>query len=262
MTENTARLRDELAAVIAAGRAADTDGVDHPSIDELARYCGDVAEPSSAEAIAEHLTGCRACLDQVLEIEGFLAPPPEPSTTTSIADARAWRDLRARLPGGSRWWRPLVAAASVLLVAGRLAGLVYQQRANDRLTTRLAVVDAPRPDVPIVDLFPQGGVRSPGEPRSDPLPADAELVVLLLNAPDLATYASYSADLVGTNGEVLWSGALRMSAYDTFRLAVPRRWLDAAGGTVRLYGSDTAMDRRRLLTTFPIEIGPSGEEEP
>lgn len=264
-------LRRELAAAL-RDEETPRDG-HHPDPGELIAYsCGELSEDAEAE-VAEHLTRCRACLDLVLDLDGFLeheraaVPAPDEIGPVDLRTARAWRELQTRLDesappshrvtGGQRFRIALVAvAASLLLAAGFAVWAIVQQRNVDSLRQENARLDMPQPDAPIVDLFPSTSVRSTYEAESPQIPEGPGYVILILNLPGDVDHERFEAELLDMRGEALWTGGLEISEFGTLRLGLPRHWLGDGDRQLRVFGVGTD---RQLLATFDLDVADSSE---
>lgn len=96
----------------------------------------------------------------------------------------------------------------------------------------------PETNVLLVDLFAVGSTRGePDEPVVD-FAGGASSCLFLIHHPDLdLSSPTYHAVIKTADGrERFWSGDLRPSAFDTFRLSVPRDFLDSGDYVLTLYG--------------------------
>jgi hypothetical protein len=233
--------------------------------------------------VQEHLLGCRPCLDELLELDSFVAPEEESAAGAArtadteagaggVADletAAAWRAMRSRLPprgsglatglaaAGRRAPAWLAAAAAVLLVAVGALSLwaVAEHRAASALRQRVAALARPQTDAAIVDLFPAGARRGEEEQAVE-LPADAGHLTLVVNLPSSAAAAArYRVEIADAAGRAVWSGdGLTPSRFLTLRLGLPRGFLAPGDYDLRVTTADDGEGNE--VATYPLRVAP------
>lgn len=247
MTTKDPDLDRELALLFAEGAATG----EHPEADELFAYLAGELGEEDRERLVAHLEGCRRCTALLVEIEPLAAPdPPREDGVADLADAAAWRSMKARLVTekaatarpprrGRGLWQAAAAVffAATVLLAWRVAEL---SRSVDELA-------APRANVPILYAEP---TREEAD-RVLVMPEDVDLLVLALTAS--GGYPSYSVEIADAEGEVLWTQAgLRATDYDTVRLVVTRRFLGPGRYRILLFGAgETGRD---AIDDYPLEV--------
>jgi len=265
---DTRELRSRVARALepAMERDAATAGP-HPSVDELVRYHGGDLGEEAAERVQAHLVVCAECLESLLDLESFVAAGASgEGAEPGSVPAETERSRRSTVSSASGSRRVALALAASLLVAiSTLAFWVVRERtAADDLRQQVAALSAPRPDVPIVDLFPDASVRRrPGDQSPTVVSAGEEYVTLVLNLPQAAEHDRFEAELVDSQGRVSWGGPLTRSRFGTLTLGLGRRSLSPGDNRLLLYGVDEAEGpgpgRRRLLETYSFRIEPSEE---
>jgi hypothetical protein len=222
-----------------------------------------------------HLVACPDCLEDLLDLDGFVGAGARASRTASEAQSEVDSEAAPEAPAEAEpsraapWWllpvpsaprrAALALAASILVVISGLTVWAVRERGEaEDLRDRVAALSAPRPDVPIVDLLPDSAVRgrSEGQVPGVDLPAGEDSYTFVLNLPQVPAVSDFEADLVGPDGRVSWSGPLRRSIYGTFTLGVPRSSLSTGENEIRLYGVDGG--GRRLLETYTVRLEPEG----
>jgi hypothetical protein len=203
----------------------------HPAPEELIDYVRGGLAGEAKERLQDHLASCRDCAGVVLGLTAAPEPPYRPEDE--------WQRLEARCAEASRDTLRLRAtgalAALFLLAAAGLAGWVYRLR----LEVRSAA--APRVNVAVVDLLPEGTglIRGDAEPLL--LTAEVTQVVLILNSPDLRSFPRYRVTVVGPDGAVLWQSAeLQRRPEGNFTVALPAARLPAGLVRVTLRGEGDA----------------------
>jgi hypothetical protein len=251
-------LRRQFAAMPAQG----------PCLDDAAwdRLAGREMTPFERQHALEHVTTCASCgaiyrALRLLETEARAFDPGVPAAPHVAAES-SFGGVDAR----KSWFvgRQLAAAMLALVAIGALAWWnVSLRRANARLETtlarannseitelrrRLAAASAPQLNVPLVSLEPDALRGEPGA-ATVVLPADANLVTIVLNTADDRDYQDHELRILDGRGSRVWSGrGLRKSARNTFTLSVPRDVLgvgeyrleltglrDGQAGTVQAY---------------------------
>jgi hypothetical protein len=257
MSEAETDLRAEIARSLPEG----TEETAHPSPDELIAYQSGQLEGETAERLQEHVTYCRRCLDDLLDLEAFVsAGQGPPAEAGSFGAASTWRALQPDLgrpvlgPSGlkrrSLSWMPM-AAAALLLVSVGLALWGAQQRAQ--LQNLAEGMAQPQANALIVDLFPASAPRGTeaGEQALE-LSQGPGFVILVLHLASAVDLEVVEVDLEDTQGGVLWHGQLRISEYGTLRLGVPQSFLSAGRYRLQVYASATG--ERRLVEAFSLDI--------
>lgn len=237
----------------------------HPSVDDLIRYHGGGLDDPGEQRVERHLVACSECLETLLDLDGFVgAGGQRREGAVDLARERVARrrpdGVRATGPG---WRVAFAVAASLLVVASSLAVWVVQERqAAGDLRRQVARLEAPRPDVPIVDLLPESAIRSEtGGASPVGLPPGEDYVTFVLNLPQASELTGFEVDLVDPGGRVSWSGPVDRSRYGTFTLGLWRRRLPPGVNELRLYGRDRPeQGRRRLLETYTFRVEPREED--
>jgi hypothetical protein len=216
-------------------------GPDHPAPEDLLDYHAGDLPPEERERIQDHLALCRDCVRVVLDLDSFpdVEPVRKEDRLTDREVAAEWRRFatRTRAPRLPRWAPsplPLALAATLLIAVVGLSLWVA------RLRNEVSRLSAPRADVYIADLVPQGETveRAEGREEAVRVPAWADHVLLILNLADPSSYPEYRVEIEKADGAEVWSrDGVRRSADGTFALEVPRRLLPAGSYRIRLSGS-------------------------
>jgi len=240
----------------------------HPDFDELVRYHHGDLDEATAERIQRHLVVCSACLEDLLDLDDFVAagvdrgaPPVE---VPRPGPERPERIVRPTVFAMGRR-AALALAASVLVAVSCLAVWVVRERTEaGNLRQQVAGLSAPRPDVPIVDLLPDSSVRGEGAgPVPVELPSGHASFTLVLSLPGISEDGVFEAELIDPDGRVTWRGRLEPSAFGTFTLGLSRAALAPGEHTIRLYergeATEPAAGPGRLVETYSFRAVPSGE---
>jgi anti-sigma factor RsiW len=274
MPASDADLKKRLAAALADDLPP---AGDHLDLATLTAYRGGELDEAAQRRVQDHLESCRACLDDLLELDAFLRPADETPApgTRDLETAAAWRALRRELAPGAGTpapprsaesrppWATLAAAALLLVSLGAVALWgAGEHRAAQTLRQRLAVLSQPQTDAAIVDLFPAGATRSEadGGAAAAELPAAAGHLTLVVNLPpapggEAVPATSYGAEIVDTAGRTVWSGSgLARSRFDTLRLGLPQGFLPPGDYRLRVLAADG--DGERTVATYALRVVP------
>ena len=114
---------------------------------------GELTEDARAP-VAEHIAGCELCSAEVESLKGILGRASELPRSID-PPAAAWSNIRQaierdaevleRAPASRTWWRPLTAAAAVLVVAAVSSSATYLYVTRDRGDLVLSPNIATRP---------------------------------------------------------------------------------------------------------------------
>jgi hypothetical protein len=114
---------------------------------------GELTEDARAP-VAEHIAGCELCSAEVKSLEDILARASELPRSIDPPPA-AWSNIRQaiehdaevlkRAPTAKTWWRPLTAAAAVLLVAAVSSTATYLYATRDSGENAVSATAAARP---------------------------------------------------------------------------------------------------------------------
>jgi hypothetical protein len=135
----------------------------HPASEKLSAYQANELSPEEDDAIQEHLANCRLCAQRLLDLQRFLAPPPEEVAAERVADFETeaeWRRLRKKIRP-RKVLPPEVAIAAVLVLV--LAWSLY------RVVSLEKQLSEPITDLQPTTLEAQGsrkGAPVIAEPRS------------------------------------------------------------------------------------------------
>lgn len=225
----------------------------HPEVEELVAYHEGRVAADAAEALAEHLSVCGHCARLLLDLDSFpdLEPPAGTSDPSEHEVAAAWRRLEAELPaptapslaaiGASpRSWGTLAAALG--LVALGFGGGWLTRRGDD----------APRVNVPIVDLFAADAVRDAGAGNAVTVDPAADGWLLVLNLSEPALSGRYDLEMRDEGDTLVWSAtAVAPDSHGGFTVSLPRGWL--APGRYRIAVVATG-DPSRLVGEFFVTL--------
>jgi hypothetical protein len=207
--------------------------------------------------VVDHLASCADCAEEL----------------QLIAPLVGWAE-RSAAPFGRHVDEPatpawLYAAAAVLALA--CAGLLFWNTGLRRERAELmARLEAPPPvevpatppsapavahaNVAIVDLQPDALRGSASERAAASVPAEAELVTLILNS-DAQGSGEYAIDILDATGRSVWrANAVTKSRFNTFTIALSPRLLGA--GTYRLLIIHAGMSGPETVGSYPLRIEP------
>ncbi|MEM7587455.1 MAG: zf-HC2 domain-containing protein [Acidobacteriota bacterium] len=236
----------------------------HPGVDTWIAYHAGTVSPSEHKRLQQHLTGCRDCLDLVLDLDRFAKPADNADREVSdFEQAAVWRSLQNQLetepkavdstrPQRSTW--VALAAAATFAILG-LSQWSTQQQEITRLDARVAELSRPHANALILDLTPGSRQRSArGADVQTPVPASDAPVTLILNLAKLVEHDSYRLAILDASGvEVQRIDGMQPTQFGNFTLALPAHSLPAGAYELRLFGvSDDASET--LLETYPISL--------
>lgn len=231
-------------AFAAAAGASRERAPDHADLEALTAYLHGSLPEADAEALREHLTGCRECGERLLEIEAFqsdVAKAAEDGTQVAdLEEAASWRAVRGeigpeRSDGGARTgWRAPGAAAASLAAAliGAVGWGIYQR-------IEIAELNAPQPDMPLVELIQKGVTRGMDtDVREVPdIPLDSRFALSITPEAPLPG-ARYQVAIQRPDGTSIWTGELVGDAHGYLTLLLSRRHLSGREYTVRVVPVD------------------------
>lgn len=197
----------------------------------------------SDEEIAARWQTFRPRLEEDSKVASMPAPVPR------IGERRA--ELEATHRRRSFPWR-LPAAAALLLsacLASYLAGRAAEPAPERRLTPAL--------NVTIAELAPieEDGVRAPAE--NVEMLAGSEGLLLILTSPEIEESTAYAAEILDSQGLLLWSGGgLRPTAFGTFQLSFPRESLAPGTYRINLFGQEESgsIADREPLASYELRV--------
>lgn len=255
----TSRLKTALADALGpALERGPGDADPHPRVEELMRYHGGELEAAEAERVQDHLLVCPECMEDLLDLDGFIAAGAARTEGTGESAGAGGAEPSDSASGAGGRRLAWALAASILVAVVGLGTWAVQERRVADLRSQVAELSAPRPDVPIVDLLPAWSVRGESAARAPAeVPPGEDFVTFVLNLPQAAGLSGFEADLVAPGGEVLWSGPVERSRYGTFTLGVWSGRLPAGENEIRVYGVEDG--RRRLLETYAFRVEPDEE---
>jgi hypothetical protein len=265
MSDRESAFDEELRA--AFGAPAGPPG--HPPVTALAAWRrGDLGAAESA-AVERHLAACRECVDLLLDLADVERPgagaesdlPADGEVAAAVQEVVDAAFGRRRSAPAPRTWLRALAATLLLGTIGLGVFAARLVREKRRLEADLAAAllapgwERPQAGVPVVDLYPRGFTpRGPGEGQRVEVPRGAGLVVLILTPPASATvYPAYRVALVGAGGRELWQAPATAGDGGSFVVALPRRWAEERGLTVRLTGRGED-GGERVVEQYAIEF--------
>jgi hypothetical protein len=226
-----------------------------PPADRLIALAERSLPAAEREPIVDHLAGCPDCAAELRTLREVDAWAREAGAAVagagvgSRAAGAGWRMLVAAGVGalacglalGWLLWRTPGAAPTAATVDGaeRTLALRLADERTARATLERELATArehlalPLANVPLVDLAPEGTLRSASAARDVPQPPAGTPLVLVLSAREHQAAARYELRVHGPDGaEVTRVEALRPSVYGTFTVGLPAASLEP--GTYRL----------------------------
>ena len=211
MAERNPSFQDAFDEVLRTGVVGE-----HVAPERMVAYHNGLLPESEADAVQEHVAGCRECGDLLLELVRFEDDGATEEPDEAIADLEAeadWRALRSRIAGDEPQAtprkpprgvsKPYVAwglAASLLLSIGLGARVRF-------LSSELASLRQDQVHPAIVDLYSDGHTRS--DPEESIVRGHGELFVVFLNPPtSFPPIVEYKAEILDADDRVVWSKAL------------------------------------------------------
>ena len=236
---------------------------DHPSNQELLDYQEGRVGTEAAEALLRHLSFCRDCADDLLELEDWDSRLPEDGasfpTPASMAARRLAFEKRVAVsqsPGGqaSRPWRVPASLAAGLAAASLVLGFLLGGFGLGGLGSSESTSSAPVDRPFVSDLVPDGAtpVRAGIDPEVR-VPAGMNPLVLRLNLGDQAPHDTYRADLHAASGEAIRSfeNLVRQPAGS---FAVLLDLDDLAPGSYRLSLSGRSAGAEAVLAVYSFDL--------
>ncbi len=237
----------------------------HPSVDTWIDYHAGKVSDEEVTGLRRHLSGCRQCVDLVLDLDAFAAPPPpRDGAAADFEKAAVWRTVKRGVASpqpaprawfrlrasGATWWPAVAAVAASMFFA--VTGL-SQRSARVELESRVAELTRLQPNMVIVDLRPGARERSTGGiDATVDLSVDAG-TILIVTPQDAVDFPDYEIRVVDTAGsEVRRVSGLQISEFGNFNLAVPPGALAAGSYELRLFG--LAEGGEEPLETYPIRL--------
>ncbi len=226
----------------------------HPGTEELAAYSAGRLTPAQEDRVQEHLSLCRDCTVQVVDVAQLAATA---TTEAELGDAQVealWRRLVTDLnapPAAGRWTAPPVwlaaVAASLLIAALGLAVWVSDLRRT------IGTLSGPQLNTPVAVLVPGAFFRDAEERRTTiDLPPGAGSLTLVMALSERASFGGYSLE-IAAGDSVRWRGeGMLRNAEGSFTVTLARSWLPLGRYHLRVFGHNGT--ERRLLATFPIEL--------
>jgi hypothetical protein len=244
---------------------------DHPELELLTAYHHGELDEVQEASMQEHLLWCRECPALLLGLDDLSrAAAPDPETTRppeALRDPGTGDRAQASASAGAGWTlgrrlQPILTtllAASVLLCAGLVFQILRLQRTIDHLSE-------PQVDVAVQDLYLEDSFRaavapSTGEATANgaaTLPAEAEWITLILNAPALgisetAFYEDHQLIIENDAGDEIWQRrGLTVSPYGTFSVVLHRDFLDPGSYRLRVLGLQ--QDRWVEIGSFALSV--------
>ena len=226
----------------------------HPAVETWIEYHADELPDTERDRLQRHLSGCRKCVDLVLDLDAFAEPTPRDTPDVSdFEKAAVWRSLAADRKI-SRWSAVAAVAASLLFATVGFAWWSEQRRTIQGLEARVAELSRPQVNAVIQELRPSSRQRSArgADGRTD-LPAGAGTITLILNLEEPVDYPDYELAILDAGGTEVWSGrGLEPSEFDNFYVAVRSRSLPAGEYDIQLRGLDDG--QRVLLEVYPVRL--------
>jgi len=238
----------------------------HPTSDVIVALAWDrLGSGDDAEVARQHVASCSECAEDVAlardSREGEELAPAAPVRSPA---RRVWRPVPAALAagltvlafGGGVFWEQgrtragRLGPGPVASIASRAMATSDGEETETSLRARLARVDAPQPNLPILELLP-GAMQNRDTARGGAelvLGRDDRFVALVLSVPAAGPLSS--AELRDDNGVRLWQGSgLRPNPLGGYTLGVPTSLLPDGRVTVALAGPD-----RRPLATLHFRV--------
>jgi len=230
----------------------------HPQLDTWIAYHGGELPEVEERRLLNHLTGCRRCVQLLLDLADFLTVQrSEDSAPADFSKAATWRLLRNRVrprqPPHRRW---LPAAAAVLLGVLGFSGwaLVDQQSELRELHSTVAALSQPQANAPIFDLRPGGSLRSRQRDAQRLLVPEGSGFTLILNLLESNPATVFEARILDASStSVATVDGLKLDELDTLTLLVPAGWLSEGRYAVELRGAANVASTPPL-ESYSIEI--------
>ncbi|HRC86894.1 MAG TPA: zf-HC2 domain-containing protein [Thermoanaerobaculia bacterium] len=220
----------------------------HPEPELLARLHRGELAGEQAEALREHLIGCRPCFARYHSPEAFAAPGPG----SDFELAAFWRSLRPRLmearqekaPHRARW--PLALAAGLALACLGLAFWALLAQSHLAASRRqLAELAGPQANARIYDLKPVGSMRGgSGAPLEVPQ-GGFTLLLAPQGSPSGATYSLVIQDAAGREVQLI-RGLAPDTEDGTLAVWLPRGLLAPGKYRLELYRDGEPAPRERV----------------
>lgn len=251
MNPSESDLGPAFGAAAAASRAR---APEHADLDVLAAYRRGELPESDAEALREHLAGCRECGDLLLDLEAFEADAEaaaEGGAAADLEEAASWRAVRLRIDrpaggdAGAGWHLPRAAAAALAAALIGAVGWGAYQRAE-----LAAERSAPQPDLPVINLIREHTTRGvPPAPHAWQVPRGGRFLFSIIPDTPLAG-ARYRVVIESRDGVQVWSGELVGDDDGYLNLGFSRRLLPDRDYTVRLLPLDDGGEAETLPLRF------------
>lgn len=249
----------------------------HPPVDAWIDYHAGKTSNKDAEALREHLSRCRLCVDLVLDLDAFAELSPTGDATADFERAAVWRTVKHGIlddqhdgaveqterdlgqgnnrgevahhaPIGRRWLTAAVGTAAMLFAAIGLS----QHSARTELESQVAELTRLQPNVEIVDLRPGARERSSrGVDATVEVPAGN--VTLILHLEEDVDYPEYQLRIFDSKEtEVDRITDLRISDVGNFSLGLAPGSLAAGDYELQLFGLVEGAEQR--LEIYPIRL--------
>ena len=221
----------------------------HPAPEDLLAFRGGALGAPEADRLREHLSECPDCAVEMLELEA-LQGEKEPGDVASGEINAAWWRFRRGLPRPAARAKPIWVPWRSLSYSAGLAALILAF-VSIGLWRKLAELERPRANPPIVQLLPAGALRAatPEEaPRVD-LGQEPRLLLVLNPRIDLDLPA-YSVEGFDANGRSLFRlDDVAPSQGGSLYLDLPRSALSLGRNRIVI---ESPRDRRPL-EAFEVE---------
>ncbi len=225
---------------------------DHPRLDQLADYLASELTPDVESRIQDHLVACRACSDQLLDLETL--SEPDRQTAPGVADlalAAAWREQRARIAavGVTRRRQRTMRLVSALAASFFIAAIGLSAQVS-QLRRMVAELGRPEINLPIAYLD-ASATRGETPPITIERGESDRSLVLTLTPTGSQSWPEYGVEVLSDAGSKVWAGrGLVRNDFGTLRLRMPRALLPTGDYEIRLDGLDG--ERRERLQTIPL----------
>lgn len=233
----------------------------HPDLETWIAYyqAGELAE--AKEALQQHLSECRQCVELVLALDHFEQTTNEPAAEDGnpvfFEKMAAWGQIQSTLRRrSSRLSLPLAAAASILfaLFGWSSLHLQHQRQELDGLHETLVELSAPQANAPIYDLRPGASLRSRQDPATVLEVPETGGFTLILNPLRLSEQETYHLEIRDLAEQLVYRiDHLRRDEFQTFTIIMPPHSLAAGQYLLTLFESGTGPEGTEL-DTFPIEL--------
>ncbi|MDY7091678.1 MAG: zf-HC2 domain-containing protein [Acidobacteriota bacterium] len=264
MDESKRPLESELRQALE--RQARDASTEHPEPEALAAYHHGELDEIQEASMQEHLLWCRHCTGLLLGLQELASGENLEESQSSDRSVPAAPPMAAGSTPTARHPQqpalgkllPTLLAASLLIAAGLLFQLFRLQGKIDHLSE-------PRVNVAVQDLYLEDSLRAPidgtGNTPEDPapeLPADAEWITLILNAPapgisESTFYDDHQLVIEDDEGKEIWQRrGLTPSPYNTFSVVLHRSFLPPGSYRLRVLGLE--QDRWVEIGDFPLRV--------